>query len=689
MASRTALVLAVVLLLTASAQADAPLTQRFEDGAPAWTTTGMWHVQADPQTISVIPAIADQLVVLPDAGALPTAVDGSHVAWFGEAATGTYCGIDFADVKQTPQDGCTSTAVERGTLTSPGFSLNGVGAAYVIFRAWWEIESVRADIADQMRVEYSTDSGATWVAAGSLNPLDPAWGGKHQPFTDAGARASASWQSYAADISEAAGAPDVQVRFVFDSVDQLRNGFRGLLVDGVSVVDALGATITDPGGSTFTDAPPSLSVDHVKLTQDDDGSWLVSFEVISSHTSTHEVGADWEVHGHGGSTVATGHVTIPPGATKTTVETTVTGADAPYTTTIDNPSGGATIQPGGGSSSTPGGSLPQLTLSSVGAAPVGDGLVAVSIGMSVNPAATAPISADYTLIGSDGVVAATGTITIAPGSDTATVTVTVPSAHAPYTVALSNPRGGLLMPGSTTATTSPLGGTTAVGSSASSSSTTTGTGEQLVLGVRQGAAPLLARTFELSVLSGTIRYHEPGKAYEPLQSGSVLLPMGSVVDATNGHAVITVEIDTQHTLQQAELWEGKFGVFQVGIPAVTELRLAGGDYSVCVGTSRKRHARKSAGGSVRHLWANAKGRFRTKGRFASATVRGTKWLTEDLCLATRITVAEGIVSVRDFRRKKTTAVRAGNSVTVGALQSARYRKRRGVHGPKLSEVRPG
>src|SRR3954468_5970472 len=191
MALRAAAVAFAVLLFSATvASADAPLTQGFEDGAPAWAPTGMWHVQSDPQAIAVAPAIAGQLVKLPDDGRLPAAVDGTRVAWFGEAATGTYCGSDFASIKQTPEDGCTSTRPQRGALTSPSFSLAGRSSAYLVFRGWWEIEAVNADIADQMRVEYSTDGGASWLLAGTLNPLDPAWGGNHQPYSDAGARAS-------------------------------------------------------------------------------------------------------------------------------------------------------------------------------------------------------------------------------------------------------------------------------------------------------------------------------------------------------------------------------------------------------------------------------------------------------------------------------------------------------------------
>jgi hypothetical protein len=685
---RTALVAVALLVFAIPAHADAPLTQGFEDGAPAWAATGMWHVQPDPQTVSVIPAIADELVVLPDGEALPAAVQGSSVAWFGEAATGTYCGIDFATVKQTPQDGCNSSQVQQGALTSPSFSLADVGGAFLVFRAWWEIEAVQADVADQMRVEYSADAGRTWTPSGTLNPLDPAWGGKHQPFSNEGARSSGTWQGYAADISGAAGASSVRVRFVFDSVDQLRNGFRGLLVDGVSIVDPLGATITQPGAGPFTDAPPSLSVDGVRLEQTDDGDWQVNFTLISSHTTTHDVGAEWTVRGQSGLPVDTGHATIPAGQTQTVVHADVTGGDAPYTVTIDNPTGGATIEPGAGSSSTPGGALPLIGLTSVGAAPTGGGNVAVTIEVSLDHPTTTPVTVGYTLTGSDGVLAATGTISVPAGSTSAATTVTLAAEHAPYTVGLSAPTGALLAPGGTTATTSPLT-TTPVAGIATVGGQAPGAGEQLVLGVRQGAGPALNGSFQLSVLSGTIRYHRPGRNYTTLSSGSVILPLGSVVDATDGHAVITVEVDAQHTLQQAELWEGKFGVFQIGNPAVTELRLAGGDYSICVGGSSKKRARKSAGGSVRHLWASTKGRFRTKGRFASATVRGTKWLTDDLCLATRVTVAEGAVAVRDFRRQKTTVVRAGDSLTVGALQSARFKKRRGIHKPKLSGVRPG
>ena len=631
----------------------------------------MWHVQPHPETVTVSPAISSNLVTLADDGSLPAAPDGGAVAWFGEAATGTYCGADFASIKQTPQDGCTSTGRQRGELTSPAFSLAGQAQAYLVFRGWWEIESVNADVADLMDVEYSTDGGSSWQRAGRLNPAAPAWGGVHQAFSDVGARSVPAWQSYAVDISGAAGHTGVRVRFVFDTVDEKRNGFRGLLVDGVAVVDSTGATIVDPNGGSFTDAPPGISVGHVTLDQDPGGHWTVGFNVSVSHATPHDVGADWIVRDHGGGDSGHGHVTIPAGQTTATVTATVPGTGAPYTVAVTNPVNG-TIPPGSGESSTPGGALPLVSAGPMGVAPgLATGTVAVTVSAQLAPSSDKQVTVDYTLTGSDGVVVSTGTLVIPAGSTGASATAVVAADHAPYTAGLSNVRNALLDPTGSTATTGPLAGTTAVSS-------------QLIAGVRFADTPSLGQTFLLTQVSGVIRYHAPGGPYLPLRSGTVKLPMGSVVDATLGHARITVQSDANGTLQEGEFWAGKFGVFQtVAAQAVAELRLAGGDFAPCVASARKR-ARRSATKTVRKLWGTAKGRFRTKGRFASATVRGTRWATEDLCLATRVSVEEGVVDVRDSRRRVVRTVSAGESVTVTALRSGRYRNRRGVHAPRLS-----
>jgi hypothetical protein len=101
------------------------------------------------------------------------------------------------------------------------------------------------------------------------------------------------------------------------------------------------------------------------------------------------------------------------------------------------------------------------------------------------------------------------------------------------------------------------------------------------------------------------------------------------------------------------------------VPITTDLVLKRASASGC---PRPTHARAVAAAKKKghksvlgKLWGNGKGRFRTSGKYSSATVRGTFWLTEDRCDGTLTTVKRGIVDVRDFVRKKTLAVKAGHS----------------------------
>jgi hypothetical protein len=64
---------------------------------------------------------------------------------------------------------------------------------------------------------------------------------------------------------------------------------------------------------------------------------------------------------------------------------------------------------------------------------------------------------------------------------------------------------------------------------------------------------------------------------------------------------------------------------------------------------------------VQLLTAKVKGRFRTRGKYSSATVRGTEFGVQDRCDGTLTVVRRGTVLVRDFRRRKTILVRTGKS----------------------------
>lgn len=72
----------------------------------------------------------------------------------------------------------------------------------------------------------------------------------------------------------------------------------------------------------------------------------------------------------------------------------------------------------------------------------------------------------------------------------------------------------------------------------------------------------------------------------------------------------------------------------------------------------------SAGRRVyyRSLWGrDHHGRFVTRGRYGSASVRGTVWLTRDGCDGTFFRVKRGAVDVHDNGLRRTVALHAGMS----------------------------
>ena len=224
-----------------------------EEGTPGSTedaaTHNFWHVQDNPQEQLIeVPDINPNLVQLSpgDNGHLPSAFGGTHVAWFGEASTGTYCGSDFMH-EQSSLDGCTSSGVEEGSLISPPFSLVGASSAILHFSSWWEIEAVDANGFDVMSVEYSTDNGLSWTRSGLLNPASNPAGKADQPYSNTGLQSPPTWKEYLVDLTPAINHSEVKVRFNFTTGDNLYNGFRGWLIDNVRVTtpfDVANPTIT-------------------------------------------------------------------------------------------------------------------------------------------------------------------------------------------------------------------------------------------------------------------------------------------------------------------------------------------------------------------------------------------------------------------------------------------------------------
>jgi hypothetical protein len=177
--------------------------------------------------------------------------------------------------------------------------------------------------------------------------------------------------------------------------------------------------------------------------------------------------------------------------------------------------------------------------------------------------------------------------------------------------------------------------------------------------------PLRGKTVRVGVVSGKIRFKRRGSSsYEELD-GIEGIPVGSTVDATAGRVRLTTaaggggaaQAAQAGKTQMAEFYKGSFEVLQSTRSALTELKLAGPSLASCAKGARASAKKKP----VRRLFGDGKGSFRTRGRHAAATVRGTRWLTQDTCAGTLVRVSRGRVSVRDFTRKRTVTVRQGKS----------------------------
>lgn len=203
-----------------------------------------------------------------------------------------------------------------------------------------------------------------------------------------------------------------------------------------------------------------------------------------------------------------------------------------------------------------------------------------------------------------------------------------------------------------------------------------------VVGVNSAAAPnqstpVFGRTALVKPVSGTVLVKTTGSAgFTPL-SASASVPLGTTIDTSNGTVQLTSAADSAGRTQTGQFHSGIFRVTQTTSTSslrggrrvgLTLLTLAGGVASGCSARAALRGHLAIAG--ARRLWGDAHGNFRTRGRYASATVRGTRWLTEDTCQGTLVKVASGVVAVENLRTHLTVLVHAGSSLLSGASSSA-------------------
>jgi hypothetical protein len=173
--------------------------------------------------------------------------------------------------------------------------------------------------------------------------------------------------------------------------------------------------------------------------------------------------------------------------------------------------------------------------------------------------------------------------------------------------------------------------------------------------------PTLGRTVAAEAVRGMVTVTAPSGAPVDL-SAATALPSGTVIDTRKGTVELTSALDRRGTTQTGRFWGGVFEVRQSATAkGLTQLVLRGGDFSSCRAAAGVRARAAAAKKPPRALWgSDRKGRFQTRGRGSVATVRGTRWLTEDRCEGTRTRVVEGAVAVYDLARSRTTVVTRGH-----------------------------
>lgn len=551
-------------------------------------------------------------------------------------------------------------------------------------------------------------------------------GASNHPRSNVGPVQPPAWRAGGPlNLSALAGAAEVQLRFAFDTVDAQHNGFRGWGIDNVVVSDqnlpilgldfengipldwntsgfwrtldapqqiGIAAAITPPlvtlasgdAGSLPANLPGStgyawfgqestgtfcgehfdvgLTVDPPAAAQTTGASHSVNVSLANVHASPPSQVLRWTITGanpgSGSAPVAAGAGTVPIAWAGTnegldSLEVfldidgdQVPGADEPRQTAAVNWAGPTSLSLSPAGASRMVGDTHAVTASATGAVP----------GSLIQ----------YSVAGPNAVV---GTADVNPATGQGTVRwIGANPGHDVVTAYLDIDGDGLQDPGEP---------------SASAEADWTPRQEQ-------GGEPQQApRTLddlpdpepfrEVNVQrigDGPVYVRLPGNSARSSQAGAppgfvpleqaAQIPVGSILETSRGRVALESAADPRGLrTQRAQFYSGMFQVAQQrSARPVTELVLKGGSFRGCGSSKGARPAqRRRQGRRVRRIWGDGRGRFRTRGRYSSATVRGTRWVVEDRCNGTLTRVAArprtNRVEVRDFVARRTRVLRAG------------------------------
>jgi hypothetical protein len=181
-----------------------------------------------------------------------------------------------------------------------------------------------------------------------------------------------------------------------------------------------------------------------------------------------------------------------------------------------------------------------------------------------------------------------------------------------------------------------------------------------------GPGPVLGSTIVIAPVSGRTTYRTPGARVAAVLGRPAAVPFGTVVDARRGTVRVTSAAASGGT-QTGTFHDGVFAIRATRGSDLVELALRGGRFPHCD------NGCTSAVRRVRRLWGTSTGRFTTRGRYASATVRGTEWLVEDHPGDTLVHVRTGSALARDFVRDRDVVVGEGESYVARVVYVNRVR----------------
>jgi hypothetical protein len=156
-----------------------------------------------------------------------------------------------------------------------------------------------------------------------------------------------------------------------------------------------------------------------------------------------------------------------------------------------------------------------------------------------------------------------------------------------------------------------------------------------------------------------------GRRFIPLTEARQI-PVGSVLETTGGVARIATATSKPKEQQFGNFGGGIFKLLQNRKQkGLTDLDIvdnhSAGQVCATVGKKGKALAAKLSSKTLGRVNASGHGHFAVHGQYSAATVRGTVWSVANRCEGTLTHVTRGVVSVRDFRRRKTITLFTGES----------------------------